>query len=116
MAIGTLNVLNSRLVKGLLAFIIIAVFGVWFYLNDQKVRKEAWKGVVAEKWEKKPMLRGVSVSDQAKQNRRTMYYWRVTKEDGTNAEVKVPFTLYTSGNPGTRIEKIYSERYPRIAQ
>ena len=119
MALESLHVLNSRLAKGLIAFVMIAGFGVWFYFNEQGIRKEAWKGVVTEKWEKKPSwfrAKSYGIGDQARYQRRIDYYWRVKKDDGSSAEVEVPLNLYTAGNPGTRVEKIYSQRYPKIAQ
>jgi len=109
------SILSSRWLRSLVAVLLVGGFASWFIVNEQRIRKEAWTGVVTEKWEDKPMLRGVGLDAQSKQQRRTKYYLKVDKDNGGGeAKVKVPSTVYTMAGPGKRVEKIYGERYPRV--
>lgn len=111
-------ILSTRWFKALVAFLIIDGWGVWFVLNEQNIRKEAWDGVITEQWEKKPLWvsGGGGLGSDSKYRRRIKHYWRVQRDDGPLVEVKVPMQLYSSAGPGTRIQKIFSERYPRVVK
>lgn len=115
---NVLSTLSSRWFKALVALLVIGGFGIWFVQNDRAIRGEAWDGIITEQWEKKPLWvsGGTGGSYSSKYRRRIKHYWRVQRDDGPLVEVKVPMHLYTSAGPGTRVQKIFSERYPRVVK